>query len=59
MEVEVVLNLVIGKIIVYVLLFLKEDVEKVVEVVKVVFEIWFKVLVLNCLRNLYKYLQLL
>ncbi|PEL52152.1 CoA-acylating methylmalonate-semialdehyde dehydrogenase [Bacillus toyonensis] len=58
-EVEAVPNPATGKIIAYVPLSPKEDVEKAVEAAKAAFETWSKVHVPNRSRNLYKYLQLL
>ncbi|PEY70251.1 CoA-acylating methylmalonate-semialdehyde dehydrogenase [Bacillus thuringiensis] len=58
-EVEAVPNPATGKIIAYVPLSPKEDVEKAVEAAKSAFETWSKVQVPNRSRNLYKYLQLL
>ncbi|MBJ9982328.1 CoA-acylating methylmalonate-semialdehyde dehydrogenase [Bacillus sp. S70] len=58
-EVEAVPNPATGKIIAYVPLSPKEDVEKAVEAAKAAFETWSKVPVPNRSRNLYKYLQLL
>ncbi|HDR4907450.1 TPA: CoA-acylating methylmalonate-semialdehyde dehydrogenase [Bacillus cereus] len=58
-EVEAVPNPATGKIIAYVPLSPKEDVEKAVEAAKAAFETWSKVPVPNRSRKLYKYLQLL
>lgn len=58
-EVEAVPNPATGKIIAYVPLSPKEDVEKAVEAAKAAFETWSKVPAPNRSRNLYKYLQLL
>ncbi|PFD37870.1 methylmalonate-semialdehyde dehydrogenase (CoA acylating) [Bacillus cereus] len=58
-EVEAVPNPATGKIIAYVPLSPKEDVEKAVEAAKVAYEKWSKVPAPNRSRQLYKYLQLL
>ncbi len=58
-EVEAVPNPATGKIIAYVPLSPKEDVERAVEVAKNAYETWSKVPVPNRSRMLYKYLQLL
>lgn len=58
-EVEAVPNPATGKIIAYVPLSPKEDVEKAVEAAKAAYETWSKVSVPNRSRQLYKYLQLL
>ncbi|WP_412839404.1 CoA-acylating methylmalonate-semialdehyde dehydrogenase [Bacillus paranthracis] len=58
-EVEAVPNPATGKIIAYVPLSPKEDVEKAVEAAKAAYETWAKVPVPNRSRQLYKYLQLL
>lgn len=57
-EVEAVPNPATGKIIAYVPLSPKEDVEKAVEAAKAAYETWSKVPVPNRSRQLYKYLQL-
>ncbi|EOV9525777.1 CoA-acylating methylmalonate-semialdehyde dehydrogenase [Bacillus cytotoxicus] len=58
-EVEAVPNPATGKIIAYVPLSPKEDVERAVEAAKNAYETWSKVPVPNRSRMLYKYLQLL
>ncbi|MGG0455500.1 CoA-acylating methylmalonate-semialdehyde dehydrogenase [Bacillus mycoides] len=58
-EVEAVPNPATGKIIAYVPLSPKEDVEKAVEAAKAAYETWSKVPVPNRSRQLCKYLQLL
>ncbi|MFK4465155.1 CoA-acylating methylmalonate-semialdehyde dehydrogenase [Bacillus sp. RC252] len=58
-EVEAVPNPATGKIIAYVPLSPKEDVEKAVEAAKAAYKTWSKVPVSNRSRQLYKYLQLL
>ncbi|PED07378.1 CoA-acylating methylmalonate-semialdehyde dehydrogenase [Bacillus pseudomycoides] len=58
-EVEAVPNPATGKIIAYVPLSPKEDVERAVEAAKAAYETWSKVPVPNRSRRLYKYLQLL
>ncbi|MGW6190692.1 CoA-acylating methylmalonate-semialdehyde dehydrogenase [Bacillus cereus] len=58
-EVEAVPNPATGKIIAYVPLSPKEDVEKAVEAAKAAYKTWSTVPVPNRSRQLYKYLQLL
>ncbi|MEH7456103.1 methylmalonate-semialdehyde dehydrogenase (CoA acylating) [Bacillus pseudomycoides] len=58
-EVEAVPNPATGKIIAYVPLSPKEDVDRAVEAAKAAYETWSKVPAPNRSRQLYKYLQLL
>lgn len=58
-EVEAVPNPATGKIIAYVPLSPKEDVDRAVEAAKAAYETWSQVPVPNRARQLYKYLQLL